>query len=159
MKSSLMRVGVVCLAMFLLLGVAVRAQLSARLNGTEVDLRVGVLDPIDPFRGAYVALAYPDLPGLAAASPAATDSFGSGVVFVPLERKGQVWVGRPPVREEPGGRFLRCAARGERVDCGIDSLFLPQREAAAVSTRLRETTAVATVKVDDSGNAALLGVR
>ena len=37
--------------------------LSARLTGEEVALRVEPIDPIDPFRGAYVDLGYPDLPG------------------------------------------------------------------------------------------------
>ena len=56
------RVGAVVLAQLALVGVAVWAPLSARLTGETVVLRVEPVDPIDPFRGAYVQLAYPDLP-------------------------------------------------------------------------------------------------
>lgn len=43
-----------------LLAVAVWPQLSARFTGDEVVLRVQPVDPIDPFRGAYVDLGYPE---------------------------------------------------------------------------------------------------
>ena len=56
------RVGAVVLAQLAMVGVAVWAPLSARLTGEQVVLRVQPVDPIDPFRGAYVELAYPDLP-------------------------------------------------------------------------------------------------
>ena len=60
--SRVVRVGAVVLAQLALVGVAVWAPLSARLTGEQVVLRVEPVDPIDPFRGAYVELAYPDLP-------------------------------------------------------------------------------------------------
>ena len=44
-----------------LVGVAVAPQLSARVTGDTYLFRVAPLDPIDPFRGAYVTLDYPDL--------------------------------------------------------------------------------------------------
>ena len=44
-----------------LVGLAVRPQLSARLTGETYELAVAPLDPIDPFRGAYVTLDYPGL--------------------------------------------------------------------------------------------------
>ena len=61
MHPTLVVLGAV-LIQLALVGVATYGQLSARLTGEEFALRVGTLDPIDPFRGAYVTLGYPDLP-------------------------------------------------------------------------------------------------
>ena len=44
-----------------LVAVAVAPQLSARVAGDSYLMTVAPLDPIDPFRGAYVTLDYPDL--------------------------------------------------------------------------------------------------
>ena len=63
MTSRITRVVAVVLAQAALVVVAVWAPLSARATGQEVVLRVAAYDPIDPFRGAYVQLGYPDLPG------------------------------------------------------------------------------------------------
>ena len=43
-----------------LVGVGVAPQLSARATGDTYLVRVAPVDPIDPFRGTYVALDYPD---------------------------------------------------------------------------------------------------
>ena len=56
------RVAAVVVASLALVVVAVWAPLAARLTGEEVTLRVAPVDPMDPFRGAYVDLSYPDLP-------------------------------------------------------------------------------------------------
>ena len=61
MRSVLLKVGAVALVQLALVGVAVAPRLSARLTGDEYRLRVQPVDPIDPFRGAYVDLDYPDL--------------------------------------------------------------------------------------------------
>ena len=57
-----------------LVGLAVLPQLSARVAGDEIVLRVQPVDPIDPFRGAYVTLGYPDLRHNDAESAANMDS-------------------------------------------------------------------------------------
>jgi uncharacterized membrane-anchored protein len=159
-SSRVLRLVPVCLVMLLLLGVAVRDQLSARLTGTDVTVRVGVFDPIDPFRGAYVSLGYPDLPGLGAGGEPQQQELREGDVFLPLERRGTVWVGREPLTMQPdSGVFLRCNSLGFRVDCGIGTFFLPQGKAAGLEQELREGTAVATIRVDSFGHAALMGVR
>lgn len=157
-----MRVGVVALVLLLLLILAVREPLSARLTGEEVRLRVALLDPIDPFRGAYVVLAYPDLPGLTpfaqepGESPATTPN---GDVYVPLVRESDIWVGKEPLPDPPGsGPYLACSSDGYHLDCGIESYFLPQRQAAAMEKRLRDQEVVATVRVDAAGHAALMGL-
>ena len=75
-----------------LTAVAVYPQLSARLTGEEIQLRVAPVDPIDPFRGAYVDLRYPDLNRLGSEERGIDDG-ESGDVFLTLRKKGDVWVG------------------------------------------------------------------
>ena len=167
------RVAAACAASLVLVGVAVWGPLSARLTGEEVTLRVAPVDPIDPFRGAYVDLTYPDLPG---AVPGPDESFSEeeikeneeeaqrleeerGTAYVPLTRQGDVWVGGPVQRTAPAdGLYLRCDDSSWRLECGIESWFLPQDEAKGLEEAVRGGQAVATVKVDGSGNAALIGI-
>ncbi|HET6952701.1 MAG TPA: GDYXXLXY domain-containing protein, partial [Acidimicrobiales bacterium] len=128
---------------------------------------------IDPFRGAYVDLSYPDLP---AASPEFDESVTEeemkeneeeaqrleeerGTAYVPLTRQGEVWVGGPIQRTAPAdGLYLRCDDSSWRLECGIESWFLPQDEAKGLEEAVQSGEAVATVKVDGSGNAALIGI-
>ena len=162
--SRTVRVGAVVLAQLALVGVAVWAPLSARLTGDEVVLRVEPVDPIDPFRGAYVDLAYPDLPqqtfdGEVTEEQQQAVDDARGTAYVPLTRQGEVWVGGPVQRTAPAdGLYLTCDDSSWRLECGIESWFLPQDEAAALQDSLRGGTAVATVKVDAAGHAALIGV-
>lgn len=153
-------VGVV-LVSFALVALAVMPQLTARLTGDEYQFRVAPLDPIDPFRGAYVALAYPDLQEI--------DTFGTvqdpmddgerGDVYVSLAREGDVWVASDYSRERPAqGPYLACTDRDFGLNCGIDSWFLPQDNARALEDAVRDGTAIATVRIDDRGNAVLLDV-
>ena len=61
MTGMLSKIAIVAVAQLALVGVAVAPQLSARAFGDEYRMRVAPVDPIDPFRGAYVDLGYPDL--------------------------------------------------------------------------------------------------
>lgn len=164
-RSRAVRVGVVVLAQLGLVGVAVWAPLSARVAGEEVLLRVEPVDPLDPFRGAYVDLSYPDLPEPVLSDGELTEEQLErleevrGTAYVPLTRQGEVWVGGEISRSAPtDGRYLRCDDSSWRLECGIESWFLPQDDAAALQDDLRGGTAVATVKVDSHGNAALVAV-
>lgn len=147
-----------------LVGAAVAPQLSARLTGDTYQLRVAPLDPIDPFRGAYVTLGYPDLqpPGTSDAGwmMGSMDDGENGDVYVLLVPDGDVWVAGEWVRERPSGDqpYLACNDRTWQIECGIDSFFLPQDEAAAMEDVLRDG-AVAEVKIDGRGHAALIDVR
>jgi len=160
------RVGAVVLAQLALVGVAVWAPLSARLTGETVVLRVEPVDPIDPFRGAYVQLAYPDLPEQAGQDDGTlTDEQrealdeARGTAYVPLTRSGEVWVGGSVQRTPPAGRlYLTCDDSSWQLECGIESWFLPQDEAAGLQDAIGGGTAVATVKVDAAGHAALVDV-
>jgi uncharacterized membrane-anchored protein len=54
--------------------------------------------------------------------------------------------------------YLACDDGSWRVECGIDSWFLPQDDAVAMENAIRDGDAVARVKVDGRGHAALVGV-
>lgn len=148
-----------------LVGAAVAPQLSARVAGDTYHFRVAPLDPIDPFRGAYVTLDYPDLrnddsSGFDGGLGSMEDHEEDGDVFVTLVPEGDVWVAGEWVRERPSGDqpYLACNDRDWLVECGIDSFFLPQDEAAAMEDVLRDG-AIAEVKIDGRGHAALIDVR
>ncbi len=150
------RVAAAALVQLALVPIAVAAPLSARITGEEYLLEVAPLDPIDPFRGAYVALDYPGLPDESKV-PGGKDG---DTVYVPLVRSGEVWTGKRAVQVQPeSGPFLRCKDDSWRLRCGIDSWFLPQDEALAMEQEVRDGRAVAVVKIDSRGNAALVDVR
>ncbi len=144
------------LAQGAIVGVAVAGPLSARVTGQEYLLRVAPYDPIDPFRGAYVSLSYPDLTGV----DPQVDSSGrpDGMVYVALVQDGQVWKGRgePQSRQPATGPYVRCENEGWRLRCGIESLFLPQGEAAETGRLLADGSVLARIKIDSRGNAALI---
>ena len=140
-----------------LVGGAVAPQLSAR-TGEEYRFRVGPVDPMEPLRGAYVALDYPDLlPREAPSGDIIGTPLPTGRVFVPVEVRDGVAHGRPAVRDRPAsGPYLAYDSSGHGLDCGIGSWFVPQEEAARLDRSLRDRTAVATVRIDARGNAALV---
>ena len=148
----------------LLVGVAVAPQLSARVSGDTYLMRVAPLDPIDPFRGAYVSLDYPDLRHDSSRSPGdpglgSLDDGEEGDVYITLVERDGVWAADAWTRARPSkGPYLACDDRSWQIRCGIESWFLPQDEAAATEDLLRDG-AVAEVKVDGRGNAAVVGVR
>ncbi|CAN5211881.1 hypothetical protein BH24ACT10_BH24ACT10_18660 [soil metagenome] len=153
--SRRLRVVAACLVHLMLVGVAVAPQLSARLTGEELRLAVAPLDPIDPFRGAYVVLGYPDLPQQ---QQTGRRRPLMGTVFIPLKTAGDLWEGSALTTREPSaGPYLRCDTDGWQVRCGIESLFAAQDEALRIEQQLA-TGAVAVVRVDDDGNAAVVRV-
>jgi uncharacterized membrane-anchored protein len=143
-----------------LVGVAVAPQLSARLTGEEYRLRVQPVDPIDPFRGAYVDLGYPDLqPRDEFEANELGDPGEGGRLYITLEREGEVWRASGYSRTRPDDQpYLACDDRDFRIRCGIESWFLPQDEAAQMQDRLAGGDLVAVVTVDGRGNAALVRV-
>lgn len=156
--------GIVAVTQLALVGVGVAPQLSARVAGEAHVVRVAPVDPIDPFRGAYVALDYPDLrhdgsqsavqPGLGA-----LDDGESGEVYVSLVEEDGVWVADAWSRTRPDdGPYLACDDRSWQIRCGIESWFLPQDEAREAEDLLG-AGAVAELRVDGRGNAAVVDVR
>jgi len=151
-SSVRVRLGAALAVQALLVAGAVAPQLSARLTGDEVLLEVAPLDPIDPFRGAYVTLDYPGLPH------ALERPHPTGTVFVPLQESGDVVTGERVLRAAPeDGRYLRCSSDGFGLRCGIESLFASQAEARRLERQLADG-AVARVRVDGRGNAAVVAV-
>jgi uncharacterized membrane-anchored protein len=170
---------VATIAQLLLVPVAVHGQLSARLSGEEVLLRVGPVDPIDPFRGAYVALSYPDLQPSAEERKGYEDDEQGGALFVVLEEQDGVMVAERYARARPDrGTYLACDDRDWQLRCGIESLFLSQDDAARVQKDInqsglvrgdvddlgnpvidgRDSGYVARIKVDGRGHAAVVGL-
>jgi uncharacterized membrane-anchored protein len=156
-----LRIGVACMVQLALVGVAVAGPLSARLVGEEYLLEVAPVDPVDPFRGAYVALGYPGLNGAGVGGTGRQEQAPGerGEVFVPLVRDGGVWRGGAPSRSRPAeGPYLRCSDADWQLRCGIESWFLPQDRAIDLERAVGSGSAVARVRVDGRGNAALVGV-
>lgn len=157
LTSRTSRVAAAALAQLALVPLAVAGQLSARLTGEEHLLEVAPVDPIDPFRGAYVALTYPGLPDRLTSGE--RDEADGDTVYVPLVRSGDLWTGLSAVTERPReGPFLRCTDEQWRLRCGIESWFLPQDEALAMEQAVTAGQAVARVRIDSRGNAALVAV-
>lgn len=148
-RSRPTRVAAACAVQLVLVGVAVWPQLSARVTGQDHRLAVAPVDPVDPFRGAYVDLSYPGLGPQEQGAP-------EGRVFVPLTAQGQLWAPGPAQRRRPeSGAFLRCNSNGHQVRCGIESLFASQGEARRLERELVDG-AVAVVRIDDDGNASIV---
>ncbi len=138
---------------------AVAPQLSARVSGAEYRLLVQPLDPIDPFRGAYVTLDYPGLQRPGDSPAGGIDDTHRGRLFIPLLAADGLWEGGDLTRQRPvEGPYLACDDAGWVVRCGIESWFLPQDEAAALERALADEGAVATIKVDGHGNAAIVAL-
>ena len=96
-SSTLTRVALVAVAQLVLVGVAVAPRLSAHMVGQEYRFRVAALDPVDPFRGAYVAVDYPGLRLHDGPSR-------PGTVFLPLRQDGGLWVADTVVSHRQIGR-------------------------------------------------------
>ena len=121
---------------------AVQPQLSARLTGTEYRLAVEPVDPISPFRGAYVQLDYPGLPELPT----------SDEYHIPLVRDGSLWKGAAPVRTRPRPPYLTC----EKHSCGLHSFFTSEDRARAIERDITAHRLAAVIRVNDQGNAVLI---
>lgn len=161
MSTRIRLAGIVALGL-VLAAVGVAPQLQARLFGEEYVVRVAPVDPIDPFRGAYVQLQYPDLvQEQGFEDEGGPDGLrGSGDVFVTLTREGDVWVGESWSRTRPEqGPYLACTDEDWALRCGIESWFLPQDDAREMEQRVGSGTARATIRVDSRGHAAVVGIR
>lgn len=151
----------VAVTQLLLIGVAIAPQASARLTGESYVLRVAPVDPFDPYRGAYVALRYPDLRPTKAQrqSLGPRPEFGSqSKVYLTLRPEGEVWVADEFSRTRPEGEPYLACERDWGIRCGIESWFLPQDQARQMEDDL-SNGAYAELKVDGRGTAALVDVR
>lgn len=128
---------------------AVGPRLLPHVSGEEYRVAVQPVDPIEPFRGAYVDLDY----GIRGQGGT------GGRVWVPLRGDGDVRTLGPVSRGgRPGGPALRCEYGGGRVRCGIESFFASQREALRLERELMAGGAIARLRVDGAGRAVIVGL-
>jgi uncharacterized membrane-anchored protein len=142
----------VAIALALLVQAALLAAVAAprlwpRLTGDEYRLEVAPVDPIDPFRGAYVALRVRGV-------PAFTRSEGTVYIELRRQRDGRYRGSGTRTQKPAAGPFLRCNADGE-VRCGIESFFASQARARRIERELADG-ATARVRIDGAGRAALV---
>ncbi|HVF05990.1 MAG TPA: GDYXXLXY domain-containing protein [Frankiaceae bacterium] len=149
MKRSVLLALVAQLA---IVGMVAAPRLLVRVTGDEYRLRVRPVDPIDPFRGAYVDLAYV---GFERPDDAEVEK---GRVYVLLRRDGDAWVGSGVVAERPeSGPYVACESDGWTAKCGIESWFLSQERAQQVEDELGDG-GIARVRIGGSGRAVLVAV-
>jgi uncharacterized membrane-anchored protein len=158
MKKRLALVVIIQLA---LVGVGVAPQLSARAAGEEYRMRVAPVDPIDPFRGAYVTLDYPDLSHddswSADGGLGVLEDGDPGPVYVSLSEHDGLMQATEFSRSRPeSGPYLACDDRSWQIRCGIESWFASESEARRIGRELAEDGAIAVVRIDSRGNAALV---
>ena len=135
-------------------------QVRARLDGTVVTLETVPYDPYDVLSGYYATLRYAaeSPPGIAEARLEQGDT-----AFIVLERAEPAWRAVGVAREPPrGGIAVRAVMtrRGlEIVSAG--RFYVPESRRAAVDEALRQRRGKALVdlRVDASGNVALLRLR
>ena len=158
--NRVVTVALVAVAQLACVGAAVAPQLSSRLTGDDYRMQVRPLDPIDPFRGAYVTLDYPGLQVPGGSQPPSMDDGRSGAVFIPLVEEDGYWVAADWRRTRPAeGPYLACDDTEWAIRCGIESWFVPQDRAAELERTLADEGGVATVRIDDQGRATLVDVR
>ena len=121
-------------------------------SGKKVILQVEPVDPLDPFRGEYVALSYSigrlETPGL---EPGET-------VYVPLQKTGDHWSGLEPRATRPDGEvtFIRGrVTRPGRIEYGIETFYVEEGQARRYEDAIFRRRLDAKVVVDDDGKARL----
>lgn len=155
----MIRIAAVAAAQLAMVGLAVAPQLSSRLTGEDHLMQVRPLDPIDPFRGAYVTLDYPGLQTPGGSQPPSMDDGRSGEVFVTLTEEDGYWVASGWRRSRPAeGPYLACDDSDWAIRCGIESYFLPEDHAAGLEEDLARDGGVATVRIDARGHASVVAV-
>lgn len=138
-----------------LLFIIAAPRLSPRIFGDTYLLEAEPVDPIDPLRGAYVQVTY---------KGTNVDIFNSDVfskdrLYVRLKRKGKYWqFGRYRSKRPSQHPYISCKNRDYDINCGIESLFLPQDKAASMGRKLARRGGIAKVKIDGSGRASLVSL-
>ena len=162
--KRLLAVGLLAVAQLGLTALAVTPQLSARTTGDTYRMRVEPLDPVDPFRGRYVTLRYPDLQVGDPEEVGAGHSIGvhddnrEGPLYLRLAEDDGLWGVDGVTRTRPGsGDFIACDDTGWEIRCGIESLFVNENRAPRIEEELADG-AVVEVRIDARGNAAVVAI-
>ena len=122
----------------------------ALATGKEVTLRTAPVDPIDPFRGRYVALRY-EISNLPAPYAPGT------TVWVPLREAGDAWIAAgDATRDRPDGTAIRGRVTNGGIRYGIERYFVDEDEAPRLE---RGGPLLVDVVLDGDGTARIAGVR
>ena len=130
---------------------------AALAAGQKVRLQALPVDPHDPFRGEYVALAY-EISTISV--PAGTDV--GDVVYVELGPSGRgAWTGSDAQGTPPDGRpFIRgrvTAVYGGRADVeyGIETYFVEEGQGPKLEAAVLRRDLYVDVVIDDEGEAKI----
>ena len=148
----------------------------AMLNGSRVvTLKVGPIDPRDPFRGDYVILRY-SISTLDLNQLEGDDTVQTGdTIFVTLKAKDKEWVAVAMTHKQPPDSADAVAVRGTvssvdsaitnhapdnvRVDYGIESYFVPEGTGQAIEQERQKGDLSADIAVDAQGRTAIKALR
>jgi uncharacterized membrane-anchored protein len=121
-------------------------------SGDEYRLQVQPVDPVDFFRGEYVALQYP-----ISRIPLDGTRWDPGdAVYVPLRKIDGHWTGEKGFRERPGDPFIQGRLkRGGGVEYGIETFFVEEGQARRYEEAMFQRRLYADVVIDDDGQARL----
>ena len=146
------------------------------LNSSRVvTLKVGPVDPRDPFRGDYVILRY-DISTLNLRLLEGDDKVETGdTIFVTLQQKDKLWVAVAVAHNKPfnvpGGIPLRGTVTSVdssatnlppddvRVDYGTESYFVPEGTGRAIEQERQKGDLSADIAVDAQGRGAIKAMR
>jgi uncharacterized membrane-anchored protein len=120
----------------------------ARYAGADrVLLQVQPVDPLDPFRGQYVALSY-SISRLSAPS---------GTVYVPLFQTGDAWTGYLVSTSRPrSGTYIRGQSDGSgRIVYGIEHAYVQEGTGRRYEEAAREHRLYAEISLDGDGKGRL----
>lgn len=120
-------------------------------SGKKVRLQVQPVDPVDFFRGEYVALTY-EISRLSTVSADPEDT-----VYVPLRPVDDAWTGDRVTTEQPGGdvTFIRGRAKEDGIEFGIETFYVEEGQARRYERAMIDGTLYADVVLDDDGGARL----
>jgi uncharacterized membrane-anchored protein len=121
-------------------------------SGDEYRLQVQPVDPLDFFRGEYVALQYP----ISRVTLDGTRWEPGDTVYVPLRKVDGHWTGEEGFREKPlAGPFIRGRFRNGSVEYGIETFFVEEGQARRYEEAMFQRRLYADVVLDDDGKARL----
>lgn len=163
-KATIFFFAAIVLQVLILMGVPARKAYT-RATGRDVVLKVAPIDPYSILSGYYVTLDY-DI-RLPASFPNAPKFGYDEVIYAIVEQQPDgIWKPVDIQREFPKNLPAnRVAIRGRwddwRINYGIEEFYIPEGKRHVIAEDLRKNQAEARVdlKVDASGNAALLRLR
>jgi len=130
---------------------------TALASGNDVRLQAVPVDPHDPFRGEYVALAY-EISNL----PAPPGAQVGDTVYVVLEPKGGAWGGSVASLDYPVGdvRFIRGHITElydgrARIEYGIETYYVEEGRGPELEDAISRSALYVDVVLDDDGGARI----